>query len=100
MFKVAKQIHAGGTELQDRAEWFYHGSNLILVVADGAGGMSGGAEAAEFVIQKTKSTIDADVLNLERLEELLLSIDQQMAAEKSFGETTCVIAVLSNGKIF
>jgi hypothetical protein len=47
MFRALKTIQAGNLELQDRAEFFWCGSNLVLVVADGAGGRSGGAEAAD-----------------------------------------------------
>jgi serine/threonine protein phosphatase PrpC len=100
MFATAKQIHAGGKELQDRAEIFWLGSNLVLVVADGAGGRSGAAEAAEFVTRCVKQTLHSANLNPKGLSELLKSIDQQMVAAGNVGETTCVIAVLSaNGII-
>ena len=99
MFTAAKTVQSGGRELQDRAEYFYQGSNLIVVVADGAGGMSGGAEAADFVIQQVRQAINSHTLNLEELREFLISVDQQMIAAKNIGETTCVIAALSGGRI-
>jgi len=100
MFATAKQIHAGGKELQDRAEIFWLGSNLVLVVADGAGGRSGGAEAAEFVTRRIKQTLQSANLSPKGLSEFLKSVDQQMVMAGNVGETTCVIAVLSeNGVI-
>ena len=99
MFVTAKQIHAGGKELQDRAEIFWLGSNLVLTVADGAGGRSGAAEAAEFATQRVKQTLGSANLSVKGLSELLESIDQQMVAAGNVGETTCVVAVLSENGI-
>jgi PPM family protein phosphatase len=99
MFVVSKQIHAGGSDLQDRAEFIWRDSNLVLVVADGAGGMGGGAEAAEFVVNGIKMQIVSTDLNSEALNDILVSLDREMAALASFGETTCVIAVLSDNGV-
>ena len=99
MFLTAKQIHAGEKELQDRAEIFHCGPNLVLVVADGAGGMSGGAEAAEFVLNGIKKQIASVDLNSEALNKLLISLDQEMASIAAFGETTCVIAIVSDNGV-
>jgi serine/threonine protein phosphatase PrpC len=99
MFATAKQIHAGGKELQDRAEIFWLGSHLVLAVADGAGGRSGAAEAAEFVTRRVKQTLQPANLSPKGLSEFLKSIDQQMVAAGNVGETTCVIAALSGNGI-
>jgi serine/threonine protein phosphatase PrpC len=96
MIVTAKQIHAGGHELQDRATVFWSGSNLVLAVADGAGGRSGAAEAADFVIGRTKQAIHSADLSPNGLCSFLVSIDQQMAGTKNVGETTCVIVVISS----
>jgi serine/threonine protein phosphatase PrpC len=99
MFASAKQIHAGGKELQDRAEIFWLGSNLILTVADGAGGRSGAAEAAEFVTRRVKQTLSSSNFSPKGLCEFLKLVDQQMVAAGNVGETTCVIVVLSENGI-
>lgn len=96
MFATSKQIHAGGKELQDRAELFWCDSNLVLIVADGAGGMSGGAEAAEFVVEGVKQRIGSVAVTQRGLEELLTFLDREMAAKATFGETTCVLVVVSD----
>ena len=99
MYATAKQIHAGGNELQDRAECFWCGSNLVLVVADGAGGMSGGAEAAQFIVEGVKKRIGSVALNPQGLTELLISLDREMSAIGAFGESTCVVVVLSESGV-
>jgi len=99
MFKVSKLIQAGGQELQDRAEFFWRNSDLILVVADGAGGRSGGAEAAEFVVKNIKDRIYSLDLSQETLCHLLSTVDREMAKSGKFGETTCVIVSLSSSGI-
>jgi serine/threonine protein phosphatase PrpC len=100
MFATAKQIHAGGKELQDRAEFFWCDSNLVLVIADGAGGMSGGAEAAQFIVEGVKKRIGSTTMNPSGLNELLTFLDREMAAIGAFGETTGVVVVLSDGGVF
>jgi PPM family protein phosphatase len=100
MFKVAKMVQAGGGELQDRAEWFWHGSNLILIVADGAGGISGGAEAAQFAVNHAREKLSSVALNREGLAKLLTLIDRQMASTRKYGETTCVVVALTEMKVF
>ncbi len=61
--------------------------------------MSGGAEAAEFVIQQVKKAIDSNTFDVGGVRELLLSIDKKMTAAKQFGETTAVIAAVTNEEI-
>lgn len=96
MFVTSKQIHASGSDLQDRAEFVWRDSNLVLIVADGAGGTGGGAEAAEYVVRSVKNRIHTTELSPDALNGLLVSIDREMSALACFGETTCVLAVLSD----
>lgn len=94
-YAVAKQIQAGGSELQDRAEFFENDSKLILILADGAGGLSGGANAAQFVVESIKKRINFQTLSLEQLCAFLTALDREMFASGTLGETTCVIVILS-----
>ncbi len=100
MFATSKQIHAGGKELQDRAEFFWCGSSLVLVVADGAGGMSGGAEAAQFLVEGIKKQVGSTNVNPDGLSKILTSLDREMAAIGAYGETTGVIVALSDNGVF
>jgi len=100
MFATAKKIHAGGKELQDRAEIFWLGSHLVLVVADGAGGRSGAAEAAQFLVEGVKKQIGSTSINTDGLSELLTLLDREMADIGAYGETTGVVVVLADSGIF
>ena len=100
MFEAAKQIHAGGKELQDRAEFIWCGSSLVLVVADGAGGMSGGAEAAQFFVEGVRKRIGTASMNTDGLTQLLTLLDREMSGIGAYGETTGVVAVLSGSGVF
>jgi serine/threonine protein phosphatase PrpC len=96
MFSVCKQVHAGNQPLQDRADYFQCGPDLVLVLADGAGGMGGGAEAAEFLVKSVRERIPSAETDESKLVALLTSIDQQMAEAGAFGETTGIVVVLSD----
>jgi serine/threonine protein phosphatase PrpC len=99
MFAATKQIEAGESELQDRADFFWSGPNLILVLADGAGGLSGGAEAAEFVIERLKGQNFSAITNPQQLCAVLASFDREMFERGTFGETTCVVIILLETEI-
>jgi serine/threonine protein phosphatase PrpC len=99
MFATSKQIHASGSELQDRAEFFWCDSNLVLVVADGAGGTSGGAEAAQFFVEGVKKRIESIGMNTDGLNEMFTILDREMVAIGAYGETTGVVVVLSDSGI-
>ena len=67
---------------------------LVLVVADGAGGQSGGTEAAtmavELACQKANELRDASVCIA-----LLQNIDHAVCQDRIAGETTCALAVVT-----
>ena len=94
-FAISKEIQAGGFELEDRADFFWNGPNLILVLADGAGGLSGGAKAAEFVVQNAKGRINSTIVNSGQFCSFLTALDLEMSTSGTLGETTCVIVILS-----
>lgn len=100
MLQATKRIKPGGQELQDRAEFLLAENDLAIVLADGAGGMSGGAEAAEFVIQKFKAARDSASLKFEAMPDFLAAMDREMAEAQAVGEATCVILFLQGEKIF
>jgi PPM family protein phosphatase len=61
--------------------------------------MSGGAEAAEFVIQRVHAASTGIARKSEALSLLLSAIDQEMAGIGTYGETTCVLVAVSAGSI-
>lgn len=90
---------AANPENQDRGMILESDVGTVLCVADGAGGMSGGKEAAmeaiEFV-RKNKNRLDS----VDACTQALLEMDEIIANQKSAGETTCVIAVVTHRNIF
>lgn len=75
--------------------------DIVLVIADGAGGLRGGAQAAQMVIDRVSASASRisdrqDDLGLCRLlDEIGRNIQDALGA----GETTAIVAVLSEGII-
>ena len=92
-------VERGNPELQDRAEIVRLGNKTIFVVADGAGGRSGAAQAAEFVV-RSSCEIAANLIGPEDCFSLLYELDQKISGAADCGETTGVIVVLTSGELF
>lgn len=92
MFKSSTLIVAAGPCGQDRAEIIQHPQGVVLVVADGAGGTSGGDEAADTVITWVRAFANrtTDIFEFKQWGALLTRIDQQIAATN--GQSTAVVA--------
>jgi len=93
------QTAAGNPENQDRGLILEDGSRTILCVADGAGGGSGGAEAAIMAVNLIRQ--NAILLNNgNACSEVLRKIDEAIAKDPIAGETTCTLVVVAPGEIF
>ena len=79
---------------QDRIQILRDGDKLIIAIADGAGGQSGGAEAAELAI-KLISQRAASLATQNDCEKLLVEVDKIISADRGAGETTAVVVVVS-----
>ena len=90
---------AGNPENQDRGLVIEAGSGLVMVVADGAGGQSRGAEAAvravEFVHQSANELHGASTCAA-----LLQRMDQAISQDRVAGETTCALAVVGRDGVY
>lgn len=98
MFQTAHAIQPAEGGGQDRLVELCASSKMVLAVADGAGGRSGGVEAADLVAtlitERGKSlSSQADC------ERILAELDQMIASGKSAGETTAVLAVVSSNGV-
>ena len=90
---------AGNPENQDRGLVVQDGSRVVLCVADGAGGRSGGIEAAvmatEYIRQNASLTSDPEMCS-----ELLRRMDDAVTRDAIAGETTCVLTIITPDEIF
>jgi len=90
---------AGNPENQDRGIAIQEGARVVICVADGAGGLSGGAEAATLAIEMVRQ--NASLLNdTSSCAELLRKMDIAIAKDPIAGETTCVLVVVASKEIF
>ena len=90
---------AGNPENQDRGGVIEASIGLVMVVADGAGGQSGSAEAAgmavELVRQKSNELSDANACVA-----FLQSMDRAISKDQVAGETTCALAVVTRDGVY
>ena len=90
-FAVA--VESAGTPGQDRAAVFPFGDGHLIVLADGAGGSAGGAQAADAVIELTRS-LEPEARH--DWQQVLRQVDARLAADPLLGETTAVLAFVSD----
>jgi serine/threonine protein phosphatase PrpC len=85
---------AGNPENQDRGIILYAGERTVLSVADGAGGRSGGAEAAAMAVRFVEQHIGS-LTGADSCIKLLQAMDSAITNDRIAGETTCALAILS-----
>jgi serine/threonine protein phosphatase PrpC len=86
-------IHPGNLDLQDRLAVIETAGRLLLTVADGAGGITGGAEAADLFLCSVRQNTESLKAPRDCL-EILAKIDQDLERAPECGQTTGVIAVI------
>ena len=97
--ELASVIKGSGSRCEDRLGVFHESVGTVLVVADGAGGMSGGAEAADLAVRLvhqeayTLRTADACC-------KLLYRVDRELSKQPQGGQTTCVLVVVSQVEVY
>ena len=84
---------------EDRGEIIYLPDGFCIAVADGAGGISGGAEAADLVIQTVSSVIKSVTTDLGCV-STLTSIDGLIFDDARAGETTGLIVVVKPDRLY
>lgn len=90
---------AGNPENQDRGLVLQDGERVVLCVTDGAGGLSGGAEAASMAVEWVRRKV-ALMNNADSCAEVLRLMDAAIAKDSVAGETTCALAVVTPEEIF
>ena len=90
---------ASGRESQDVVVVFTVEDGLLVVVADGAGGISGGRAAAEAVVGAVRALVAAGGhLDPDRPVRHLRSVDDGLVT-RAAGETTAVVVVVTNAGV-
>jgi serine/threonine protein phosphatase PrpC len=96
-FEVASRVEGHRAVLEDRAEVLEIADGLVLVVADGAGGRSGGADAAEGLVRLVREAVAAGRApkDARRWSAFLASADDALVDDPEAGETTAVVATVT-----
>lgn len=80
-----------------------HGApgGLVVVVADGAGGVPGGAAAADRVLELVERTLGQGAFDpfTWSWAELLRQADAMLDSDRTCGETTAVVVAVSGGRL-
>src|ERR1035437_2442789 len=92
MFEVVSLTRSYRSRSEDRLDVIDHPLGVVAIVADGAGGTSGSAEAADTAILWTRAYVTriGDTRGSAQWRELLANVDRQINCEN--GETTAVVA--------
>lgn len=92
------RVGAGEGQGQDRAAIFSYGNAVVAVIADGAGGMSGGDAAADSVVTAVERALlerDFDPYSKWAWCALLSNLDRRIA----IGQTTAVVCVVDDERV-
>jgi serine/threonine protein phosphatase PrpC len=100
LFQIGLATAAATLENQDCAAFFEFPTGLWLIIADGAGGLSGGKQAAELLIQIVTETLASETeIFSEQLAAILKEADNRLFVHPRAGETTAVLINLHNNRI-
>ena len=87
--EYASRVVAASAD-QDRLSCRETSSGLVVILADGAGGIPGGREAAEAVVEKVKE----DLRSPRECADELARLDQELQSSRACGETTAIVLVI------
>jgi serine/threonine protein phosphatase PrpC len=100
-FSFVRALASNRPKSEDAAEVFERGETLILVLADGAGGMRGGAMASGALVAAVRAAVADPVFAVEDVQywaDLFRVVDVALA-KNMVGETTGVVVVLGSRKL-
>jgi len=96
-FVFTTRAASSRTHSEDRAKVFEHEDILIIVVADGAGGVVGGAVASDTVIDAVRARVadrPFDPYDVRAWSDMLSHADAGLAGSPTGGETTAIVVVV------
>ena len=100
-FSFVRALASNRHKSEDAAEVFERGETLIVVLADGAGGMRGGATASGALVAAVRAAVADPVFAVEDVQywaDLFRVVDAALA-KNMVGETTGVVVVLGSRKL-
>jgi serine/threonine protein phosphatase PrpC len=98
VLRVAHKTESGGRG-EDRVHVEQCGSQTVAIVADGAGGMGGGAVAAEMACSLAAQAMRKGAGSAEAWAQCLLEIDRALERGGSGGQCTAVVVEVSDNCI-
>jgi len=102
-FRVATAAASYREATEDRLAVHQLDGGVVVVVADGVGGVSGGGRAADLAVKIVGEAIDHGTFNVFSADpwvELLIHADALIASDRHAGETTIVVmAVADDGHV-
>ena len=99
---VAFEVASDRVISEDAVRVLQIGDHVAFAVADGAGGLSGGARAAQLVVEGFERAIEkaaVDQLTSDMLCALLLELDAQIQRDRDAGESTAVVGLLRDRRL-
>lgn len=103
IFEVATAVSSNRACSEDRLAVHHIAGGLLVVVADGAGGVAGGGRAADLAVDLVREVAATPTISLFAPEvwvELLARADAVLASDGAAGESTLVVvAVADDGSI-
>ena len=84
---------------QDRAAVQQFDDRMVLVVADGAGGMGGGAQAAQYACDRAMQLAQLATAEACIWVDRLRAIDTELSVAEHGGQCTLVVAEVWNGQV-
>jgi PPM family protein phosphatase len=92
-------LERGNPEMQDRAEIIALDNRTMFVVADGAGGISGGAQAADLFVRSVREAAPG-LASEEGCCQWLHFLDHKIAEANDCGETTGIVVMVRSDGLF
>jgi serine/threonine protein phosphatase PrpC len=101
MTVTAKRVESYRSKIEDRAEVMVLGDVTVLLVADGAGGRPGGAQAAETVVRVVRESLTGTprCYDPRFWYGVLRKADEVILADRDAGESTAVVLAVRGPSI-
>lgn len=103
MLRVQSAVASYRERVEDAVGVFRCDDAYVLVVADGVGGMGGGARAAELVVERVKHVAQHEPLaelTVDRWSAVMSETDRLIQEDSAAGESTAVVAMVHAERVW